>query len=469
MITRFTGAATRVSSLLGFLTLLGMLLAACRPVGATSIPATVTPTSPLPSVTETPIPAPIPSGTPAPSPSPACLPLDAEALQSLEAIETQVSQLRGLFPIRRVAHRLLSQEDLRLRIAQDLLSDYTEQEAADDAALLTALGLLEDEIDLWQLYADLLSEQVAGFYDPESEEMLLVCGSSFGAVERFTYVHEFVHALQDQHFDIQAGLAYTDQACKGQDDRCLALQALLEGDASLLQEQWLRIYADLDTLSGLQEFFTAFEMPVYQSAPEYIQEELTFPYLGGLSFVRSRYLEGGWEGVDQTFRDPPHSSEHILHPERYPHDLPAALPLPAAHTAPASNWRLISEEPLGEWALRMVLGKHLDPDQVSMAAEGWGGDLLLAYREDDLGAVAFALVVQWDTIRDAHEFTTAFLQYGKSRYGEPEARTSTQASWSGGQGETIFERKSNQTLWIQAPDRESLELMQELMALPLRP
>ncbi len=465
MMTRFTGAAIRVLSILGFLTVLGMHLAACRPGGAPSIPATVTPTTTLPSAMATPI----PSGTPRPSPSPVCPPLDAEARKSLEEIETQVSQLRGLFPTRRVARRLLSQEDLRLRIAQDLLSDYTEQEAADDAALLAALGLLEDEIDLWALYADLLTEQVAGFYDPEAEEMLLVCGSSFGAIERFTYVHEFVHALQDQHFDIQAGLAYTDQACEGQDDRCMALQALLEGDASLLQEQWLRIYADMDTLSGLQEFFTAFEMPVYQAAPEYIQEELTFPYLGGLSFVRSQYLKGGWEAVDQAFLDPPRSSEHILHPERYPHDLPAALPPLAAHTAPTSNWRIISEEPLGEWALRMVLGKHLDPEQVSLAAEGWGGDLLLSYREGDLGAVAFALVVQWDTMRDAHEFAAAFLDYGESRYGEPELRTSAQAIWSGEQGEIVFRRESNQTLWIQAPNHESLELMQQLMALPLRP
>lgn len=83
--------------------------------------------------------------------------------------------------------------------------------------------------------------------------------------------------------------------------------------------------------------------------------------------------------------------------------------------------------------------------------------------------MAFALIVQWDTVRDAHEFAAAFLEYGEGRYGPPDVRTSAQASWSGPAGEVTFQRESNQTLWIQAPDAETAEVLRQMLSLPLRP
>jgi len=65
-----------------------------------------------------------------------------------------------------------------------------------------------------------------------------VVGEQFGGMERLTYSHEYVHALQDQNYDIQYGLQYDTDPCKKDSERCAGVQALLEGDASLAQMDW---------------------------------------------------------------------------------------------------------------------------------------------------------------------------------------------------------------------------------------
>ena len=432
-----------------------------RPTTVTASPTTVSP-----SPTETaasPTPSPIPEVT---NPS-ACSPLDAELRSQMAEIESQVVQLRGLLPSESVSRSLLTSDQLRERVIQDFLGDYTHEDALQDVRLLSLLGLIEPGVDLWQLYADLLTEQVAGFYDTETDGMIVVCGSGFGGVERLTFAHEYTHALQDQTYDIRDGLQYNNDACDTDSERCFAVQALIEGDATLLQEQWLRTFARDEDRSDLLGFFADFDMPVFDSAPAYIQSELTFPYFWGLHFVRSLYLEGGWAAVDTAYQHPPLSSEQILHPERYPKDSPVDLVSPNLANELTSDWEITGRDVLGEWATLVVLNEYLPIEQASLAAEGWGGDLLLFFYQAE-GVDALILITQWDTMRDAHEFSAAFHDYGLARFGDPESSSTTSAQWAYENGISYFERVSNQTLWILAPDEQTLEILQKAVPLPVR-
>ncbi|TET32259.1 MAG: hypothetical protein E3J69_09270 [Anaerolineales bacterium] len=431
----------------------------------TTVPASQTAAIPTPTTTAA---VPTPPPTPEVTDASACPPLDAALLLQMAEIESQVAQLRGIMPSESVSRSLLTSGELREHVIDDFLGDYTQEEALQDVRLLSRLGLIEPGIDLWQLYADLFTEQIAGFYDTETGEMIVVCGSGFGGVERLTYAHEYTHALQDQAYDIRDGLQYNNDACEDDSERCFAIQALIEGDATLLQEQWLRTFARDEDRSDLLEFFADFDMPVFDSAPAYIQSELTFPYFWGLHFIRTLYLDGGWAAVDTAYQNPPLSSEQILHPERYPKDPPVDLVSPNVSDALNSGWEKTVHDVLGEWATRMVLNEYLPIDQASLAAEGWGGDLLLFFyqKEDDVDA--FVLITQWDTMRDAHEFSAAFLDYGLSRYGDPERPSSTSARWLYEDGISYFERVSNQTIWILAPDEQTLEALQNAIYLPLR-
>lgn len=429
----------------------------------TTVPAS--PATALPTPTQT---AASPTPTPEVTDVSACPPLDADLLFQMEEIESQVIQLRGILPSESVSRSLLTPDQLRETVIHDFLSDYTQEDALQDVRLLSLLGLIEPGIDLWQLYADIFTEQVAGFYDTETDEMIVICGSGFGGVERLTYAHEYTHALQDQAYDIRDGLQYNNDACEADSERCFAIQALIEGDATLLQEQWLRTFAGDEDRSDLLEFFADFDMPVFDSAPAYIQSELTFPYFWGLNFIRTLYLDGGWAAVDTAYQNPPLSSEQILHPERYPKDPPVDLVSPNVSDALSSGWEKTVHDVLGEWATRMVLDEYLPIDEASLAAEGWGGDLLLFFYQEEDDVDALVLITQWDTMRDAHEFSAAFLDYGLARYGDPERPSSTSARWIAEDGITYFERVSNQTIWIVAPDEYTLEVLQKAIPLPLR-
>ncbi|NOR89908.1 MAG: hypothetical protein GQ524_06605 [Anaerolineales bacterium] len=431
----------------------------------TTLPAT--PTTALPTPTQT-------AASPTSKPTSevidgsACPPLDADLLAQMDEIESQVTQLRGIMPSESVSRSLLTPDELREHVIHDFLGDYTQEDALQDVRLLSLLGLIEPGIDLWQLYADLFTEQIAGFYDTETDEMIVICGSGFGGVERLTYAHEYTHVLQDQTYDIRDGLQYNNDACEADSERCFAIQALIEGDATLLQEQWLRTFAGDEDREDMLSFFADFDMPVFASAPAYIQSELTFPYFWGLHFVRTLYLDGGWAAVDTAYQNPPLSSEQILHPERYPKDSPVDLISPNVLDALISGWESTVHDVLGEWSTRMFLNEYIPIDEASLAAEGWSGDLLLFFYQEEDDVNIMVLITQWDTMRDAHEFSAAFLDYGLSRYGDPERPSSTSAQWMVEDGISYFERVSNQTLWILAPDEHTLEVLQKAIPLPLR-
>ncbi len=397
----------------------------------------------------------------------ACLLVNADIRATMRQLEGQVVQLRGLQPTHDVDRDLLTPEQLRERVEQDFLGDYSQEEARRDARLLSMFGLVQPDLDLHELYVELLSEQVAGFYDSQDEEMLVVCGTGFGGLEIFTYVHEYVHALQDQTYDLEAGLNFSEEACDLDGERCYALRALIEGDASLLQEQWLRTYADDEILESLLVSLGSLDSAVLESAPDYIQAELTFPYLAGLSFARSLYLDGGWAAVDAAFQNPPVSTEQIIHPERYPRDKPIRLSPPANLAGLQDEWDLTLQDSLGEWATQQILLNHLPGEAARQAAGGWGGDLVFLLEDDSGDRAALVLVTQWDTMRDAHEFSTEFFEYAEQRFGEPAHRDLAEATWAFDGGVSHFIRQSNQTRWIIAPDGEALSLLQSAFGFPL--
>jgi hypothetical protein len=447
-----------------------LTLAACVPRAATTAP---TPTETLPPVPTATSPPATPTATvtvaPDTGPESSCPALQADELDAMTKLEGEVSDLRGLSPRAPLQRELLDQTALARRVVQDLLSDYTEEQAAQDTLLYTLLGRIEPGVDLRQLYSDLLAEQAAGFYDLEKDEMILLCGTGFGGIERLTYVHEYDHTLVDQVFEPEENLDYSEAGCEGRFDRCLALQSLIEGDATLLQEQWLRTFGREQDLVDILGFFDQFEMPVFNSAPAYIQDELTFPYLQGLAFVRSLYLKDGWSGVDELYVHPPLSSEQILHPDRYPRDVPIELSMPDLEGLAATTWAVIASDTFGEWNTFMLLADQLEQTDARTGAEGWGGDSLVLLQDRESGDGALILLTQWDTIRDAREFFDAFRLYGALRFGEPSMDSGVELAWDTDGTSSLLVRHSNQTLWVLAPDTQARTALRELLVLPVSP
>jgi hypothetical protein len=239
---------------------------------------------------------------------------------------------------------------------------------------------------------------------------------------------------------------------------------LAEGDASLLETQWLRTYATQDDLTEILGFLDSLRSPVLDSAPAYLQAELLFPYEQGLAFVQRLYLKGKWSAVDSAYRAPPASTEQILHPERYPEDRPVIVDLPESLPGPGPGWRLLDHGTLGEWSLGLALAVHLPETDAAATAEGWGGDSYLLFGLGDSASV-LVLVAAWDTIRDAQEGFVGLRTYGDARFGKHQT-TESGTVWQSADGAALLQRASDQTLWILAPTLEIAESVQENTTIP---
>lgn len=379
-------------------------------------------------------------------------------LEAVEQIEAQVSELRGLEPNETFDRELISEAELEEIVAEDFFADYTDEDARQDVVVLSTLGLLPPDFNLKKLYTDLYSEQIAGFYDDEVQTMYVVQGTGFGGSEKLTYAHEFTHVLQDQVWGLEDGLGMNEDACEADSERCAAVQALVEGDASTLEILWFQNYATRQDYEDLMRTFDEYESPVLDSAPPYIASDLYFPYEKGQAFVQELYDDGGFDRVDEAFENLPVSTEQILHPERYPEDRPIPVFLPDLTDTLGAGWSLYDQNVMGEWYTYLILNQAYDEDLrlsesfASTAAEGWGGDAYAFYLNEDTDDVVFVLDSTWDSSDDAIEFSDAFHSYADARWTMDEESVGDVFVWRGEEGSVAFILDGSRTVWVMVPE-----------------
>ena len=366
---------------------------------------------------------------PIPAPTQIAQPLDSAAIsQILDETQTQVAVIRGLQAPADLPRSFLSTDEIRQKVETEFLTDYTPEEAARDSKSLWLLGLLPKDFELLSFYHDLYAEQIGGYYDDDTKSMYVVQSGAFTILERSTYAHEFVHALQDQNFEFKDSLRYTDEACDADSERCAALQALIEGDASYTETLWFNQHASNQDIADLQSAYLTMDLPVYNSAPAYIRDDLTFAYFYGAKFVTNLYAQGGYTAIDKAFTElPPLSTEQILHPSRYPDDKPIPVELPDLAGKLGKDWTVLETDSLGEWFTWLLLARgnesnnRLNDMVASAAVEGWGGDQYTILRHEVSGEHAIILSYLWDTPTDQQEAFLAFKDWLTLRFGVPDS------------------------------------------------
>jgi len=392
--------------------------------------------------------------TEAPTPEP----IPPEIAVQMDQIEAQVIELRRLQPSGSVTRALLTRDQLRQKIETDFFEDYSPEEAKEDSIVLSALGLLQTGFDMFTFYQDLFSEQIAGQYDHKNKEMDIVQGFGFGGPERLTYSHEYTHALQDQNFDIEDGLNYTNESCEEDSERCAAIQALLEGDASMLELDWFSNYATQQDLIDIQDFYAEYESPIYDRAPDFLREDFIFPYIYGQTFVEYLYNLGGWEAINNAYSNVPVSTEQILHPELYPADQPVNVELPDLMPILGEGWRELDRGVMGEWYTFLILAHGLNSDarlnesESKAASDGWGGDEYLVYYDDQNGTIVLIMHTSWESVNDATQFYNAFQKHSTARFGAPSTLQNNRIGWTHEGGYTELSTQNQFTTWVLAPD-----------------
>ncbi len=342
-----------------------------------------------------------------------------------------VSDIRGQQFTRPVKPMMFDREELGQEMKRLLEKELTEEDLAELNGALKVFGFVAAEDDPAEIYTQLLTEQVAGFYDPDDKRMVLIVedppekapgwlekllgGEPFNKDEqKTTLAHELTHALQDQLYDLNG----MEDRIVDDDDLSYAFSALVEGDATLLMfcEMQDTDVRDMDPNAMRATFnLMSWLMPIaggesIRKAPAIFRDTLTFPYFQGLLCVLAVASEEGWPGVHRMYSRPPASTEQILHPSKYlrgdDYDPPQAIQLPDSLELLGAGWKSLGRNCLGELQTSILLKKT---KLGRVASEGWDGDAYEVFAHDDeLGLVMGSV---WDSEEDAAEFFDALCEY----------------------------------------------------------
>ncbi|MGQ0648290.1 MAG: hypothetical protein ACT4P7_12040 [Gemmatimonadaceae bacterium] len=295
-------------------------------------------------------------------------------------------------------YEVRSKDEVRQFLEKRFTEDLPDAEVRGTERAYKRFGLLPGTLDLRSFMLKLLTEQIAGYYDPATKVLYIVQGASDDMLS-ITVSHELVHALQDQYFNLDSL-----QKVKRRNDRQVAAQAVIEGQAML--EQIASMIGSGTAIANLPGGWDRVRemirdgqnsMPIFANAPMLIQETLLFPYLSGAEFMKNWKEKSGGK---LPFDDMPVSTEQVMHEDRFflDRDEPTAITLPA----PAGGGDAY-ENDFGEFETRLFLFQHLkDRDAAFRGAAGWDGDRYVSFTTGRGDGVAWLSV--WDTSVDAAEF-----------------------------------------------------------------
>lgn len=341
----------------------------------------------------------------------------------IDSLQGVVERIRGARFLRPVQGRLVSRD----RLLQVYDSTAFEQGDPADSAwtdLLGAFGFI-DSVDQDPGAADSVDvRSIDAFYARGVLWVVDDVPREDGELDEVV-VHELVHALQDQRWDIESKVVESP----GLDER-LALQYLMEGEARLVETMY-RV-PDRDTLRHRLPFLPleAFRDSLASDGgldPELVTLPVFHPYGQGAHVLLGRWLGNGWTAVDAWWRDPPRTTRCFLRPD-LPCRIPSALPL-APLVDPGGPWRRIHRGTLGmvhanilfsiwngssQWLPAESLrsghllreGRDLSPDSVTQALVSDS----FALWEGDSGSLVLAWRTRWETASAASRFLESWAR-----------------------------------------------------------
>ena len=409
-------------------------------IGSTTTSVATTTSAPedTTTTTETTTTTTIPNG-----PLPGTEELSDEVREEMVRLVGVTEEIRELQFLEMPTVTVVTAEELESRVRAQIEEDAVDFPA--DAALYKLLGLLDEDVDLETMITDLYGEQVAGYYDGETRELVVpITTEGFSVVQQATLVHELTHALTDQNFDFDP--IFEAMIDEERLDQASAYQALIEGDASLAELHYLQTLSQAE----LGEFFAealVIDTSALDAAPQFLQDSLIFPYDSGLAFTQELYNSGGWEAVNEAYTTMPGlpgSTEQVISPDDFERDLPVEVP---SDTVSVPGYELERTSVWGELGFRIMIDQVLGQDTGVDAADGWGGDYYSQWFDGTNAALL--LVYEGDTNRDTEELRQALAEYAATVFEEDYVSV---------------EVKGGQLMFIAADEKAVGELIHSAMA-----
>jgi len=307
---------------------------------------------------------------------------NAEFTAAADEVLEQMSEITRLKLLTPLKKTLRSREEIRAYVVRQMDEDKNPAERYAGQRSAEAFGLIPKGFDLDSFMVDLLTEQIAGLYDPKAHEFYIADWIPL-ADQRMVMAHELTHALEDQHFQIEDWV----KAARPNDDAELAREAVLEGSAMAAMVDFL-LQGSGHSLQDLPDFDPSMlvgdlaDSAELKKAPQFIKDILIFPYFGGLRFSAAILKPAGWGSLPGVFTKPPVSTQQILHPALYRSGkISAHVTLPSLETMIGTDWRKLEDNTLGEFGWDEVLKQFLGEERAKPLSEAWNSDRYAVYEE----------------------------------------------------------------------------------------
>src|SRR5499427_7696034 len=305
---------------------------------------------------------------------------DAEFAAAVDEFLQQMSQITGLKLHSPLKKTLRSRDEIRAYVIREMEEEKNGAERYAGARSAEAFGPMPKNFDFDHFMVALLTEQIAGLYDPKAHEFYIADWIPLED-QRMVMAHELTHALEDQHFQIEGWL----KAARPNDDAELAREAFLEGSAMAAMVDYL-LQGTGTSVNDMPEFDPSLltgdigDTPSMKKAPPFIKDALVFPYFAGMKFTAASLKPNGWPALDKIFHNPPVSTQQIMHPALYKSGhLPEKVTLPDLQSRLGKDWKKLDENLMGEFGWKEVLKQYLGEDRAAPLAATWDGDRYVVY------------------------------------------------------------------------------------------
>ena len=427
--------------------------------------------------------------------------------KDLSLNQKDVERLRGRTFTKSVPTSTISAKELRELVDRDFAKEFPGDKLARYQELMVWQGLMPAGTDLKGCMSTFLEEQMAGLYNPETKRMYLPdaelakareakekenpktqTGSGGVGMSVVALAHEYIHALDDQAYDLEA-MTKDKPGVPENSDHSAAATFLTEGSATYLMVkdlplmlgraspemrdwslpiwqllQWDPVEAALDL--ALSDAWKGNDIKV-DAVPDSLIREMVIPDSAGYSFCHRQVGEWGLDGLDYAFAHPPASSEQVLHPGKSWEwrDFPVQVSLPK--TLPG-GWNLLTDDTIGEAGMQIWAGcllKWFDPataQDPDGCCRGWGGDRIALYGNPG-GQRLMIWATTWDSAGAASRFCKLYEKIQKTAFQATVTHADGQVEWrrpDGRSGRLI--RQGNRLTVIESNLPEALTAASDL-------
>jgi hypothetical protein len=419
-----------------------------------------------------------PAQAPAPAPAAAAPTAASQTafLQAADQVLAQMSRLLDLPLLHPLKKSIETKAQIRAYLVKENEEDKQPAKRYADRKALVAFGLVPKGFDLDGFMLNLLTNQIAGLYDPKAQEFYIADWIPLSQ-QRVVMAHELTHALQDQHFHIEKWV----KAARPNDDAESARQAVLEGSAvvSMLDYELLSLgrgVRDMPDIGPMTQAVIgdASSSPDFDKAPIYLRDSLLFPYLSGAVFTQQVLKAGsGWADFQNVFVRPPASTQQVMHPQLYLADkAPPAVTLPNLKHLLGHRWKLLDENVLGEFGLQEVLKQFLGDEPAQSFAPDWWGDRYAILENKQSKSSLLLLRLRLDSEAHAGRFFTAYSSLLKKKHAGA-SHTLTAPEFlqfdTAGNGGVFFECQKSECFSMEGADRREFDKVTKAMGWPKAP